>query len=191
MISILNLLRYFMAWNGSLSWWISSVSLRRIYILLLLNEVVYRCFYIWWWSLHDVLSVYLSASKLILSVGTPVMSVRAHVNDLILANYTCCNPVSEKDHILNAGGETSTYEFKGDTIQPVAMSLSPVRLQILARRVSVSTWQLYGRKWTKWGAIRRCLQEDPGGITPVIFPQPCQWPWTGQSGEDRWSLWTR
>ena len=97
-------------------------------------------------SLHDVLSVYLSASKLILSVGTPVMSVRAHVNDLILANYTCCNPVSEKDHILNTGGETSTYEFKGDTIQPVAMSLSPVRLQILARRVSVSTWQLYGRK---------------------------------------------
>ena len=74
------------------------------------------------------------------------MSVRAHVNDLILDNYTCCNPVSEKGHILNTGGETSTYEFKGDTIQPVTMSLSPTRLQILARRVSVSTWQLYGRK---------------------------------------------
>ena len=100
-------------------------------------------------SLHDVLSVYLSASKLILSVKTPVMSFRAHVNDLILDNYTRCNPVSEKGHILNTGGETSTYEFKGDTIQPVTMSLSPIRLQILARRVSVSTWQLYRRKWTK------------------------------------------
>ena len=97
-------------------------------------------------SLHDVLSVYLSASKLILSVRTPVMMVRTHVNDLILTNYTCCNPVSEKGHILNTGDETSTYEFKGDTIQLITMSLSPSRLHILARRVSVSTWQLYGRK---------------------------------------------
>ena len=74
------------------------------------------------------------------------MMVRTHVNDLILTNYTCCNPVSEKGHILNTGDETSTYEFKGDTIKLITMSLSPSRLHILARRVSVSTWQLYGRK---------------------------------------------
>ena len=41
------------------------------------------------------------------------MLIRAHLNDLILANYICYNPVSKKGHILNIGSETSTYEFGG------------------------------------------------------------------------------